>query len=148
MKFEKFFKMYGTHFNVMEQDFVRHYNILVKIPESIRSEFTERPATLPEYATEVLLDFENELCMQCEVKEIALPSPTASTSALQRVFATVSGDKVSISNKIFSLIESTDKVYISYDDDDPRALVVTSGFGDDEEIKMIVFAEEYFEEVK
>lgn len=148
MKFEKFFKMCGTHFNVVEQDFLCHDNVLVKIPEAIRSKFTERPAKLPEYATEVLLDFENELCMQCEVKEVALPSPAASTSALQRVFATVSEDKVSVSNKIFSLIESTDKVYISYDDDNPRALVVTSGFGDDEEIKMIVFVEEYLERVK
>ena len=148
MKFEKFFKMCGVHFCVLKGDWIAYGNMLVKIPAALRMQFTEHPATMPAFAVGVLGDHENEVDSVATVSEARLPSPEASAKDIRRVFKTVSGMEIEIPNSIFSLIESSDKTSISYDEEGAKALVVTSGFGDAEEVTMIVFDEGYFEEVR
>lgn len=146
MKFEKFFKMCGVHLCVLKGDWIAYGNVLVKIPAALRMQFTEHPATMPTYAVGVLGDHENEVDSVATVSEARLPSPEASAKDIRRVFKTVSGMEIEIPNSIFSLIESNDKTSISYDEEGAKALIVTSGFGDNEEVTMVVFDEEYFEE--
>lgn len=148
MKFEKFFKMCGVHFCVLKGDWIAYGNMLVKIPAALRMQFTEHPATMPTFAVGVLGDHENEVDGVATVSEARLPSPEASAKDIRRVFKTVSGMEIEIPNTVFSLIESSDKTSISYDEEGAKALVVTSGFGDAEEVTMIVFDEGYFEEVR
>lgn len=148
MKFEKFFKTCGVHFCILKGDWIAYGNMIVKIPAALRMQFTEHPATMPTYAVNVLDDHENEVDSVATVSEARLPSPEASAKDIRRVFATTSGVEIEIPNSIFSLIESSDKTSISYDDEGAKALVVASGFGDAEEVTMVVFDEEYFEEVR
>lgn len=148
MKFEKFFKMCGVHFCVLKGDWIAYGNMIVKIPAALRMQFTEHPATMPTFAVGVLGDHENEVDSVATVSEARLPYPEASAKDIRRVFKTVSGMEIEIPNRIFSLIESSDKTSISYDEEGAKALIVTSGFGDNEEVTMIVFDEGYFEEVR
>ena len=150
MKFEKFFKMCGVHFCVLKGDWIAYGNMIVKIPAALRMQFTEHPATMPTYAVNVLDDHEHGANSAATVSEARLPSPEASAKDIRRVFksAVGMGLKIEISNSAFSLIERSDKTYISWDDEGTKALVVTSGFGDAEEVTMIVFDEGYFEEVR
>lgn len=148
MKFEKFFKMCGVHFCVLKGGWIAYGNMIVKIPAVLRMQFTEHPATIPTYAASVLGDYENEVDSVATVSEARLPSPEASAKDIRRVFKSVSGMKIEIPNNIFSLIESSDKTSISYDEEGTKALIVTSGFGDNEEVTMVVFDEGYFEEVR
>lgn len=148
MKFEKFFKMCGVHFCVLKGGWIAYGNMIVKIPAALQMQFTEHPATMPTYAAGVLGDHENEVDSVATVSEARLPSPEASAKDIRRVFKTVSGMEIEIQNSIFSLIESNDKTSISYDEEGAKALIVTIDFGDNEEVTMVVFDEEYFEEVR
>lgn len=148
MKFEKFFKMCGVHFCVLKGDWIAYGNMIVKIPAPFRMQFTEHPATMPTYAVNVLDDHEHGANSAATVSEARLPSPEASAKDIRRVFKSAVGMEIEIPNTVFSLIESSDKTSISYDEEGAKALIVTSGFGDAEEVTMIVFDEGYFEEVR
>lgn len=149
MKFEKFFKSVGTHFNVLEGGWIQYQNLLVKIPVTIQHLFTEHGANMPEYAEEVLDEFSEDYSEPCEISGARLPYPEARAKDIERVFRVANGTEISISNSVFSLIESGDSTELTYDDDEgAKALIVSSGYGDKREVTMVVFDENYFMEVQ
>ena len=153
MKFEKFLKMAAGHGVIVEDDdgikYLLFDDAMLRIPEGTN---VIAPMTMGErpFITNVLEAFADNDISNAELTGAKLPTPDASASKVIRIFTDVEGGEFGITNKDFALIEKGDVVYTAYDkeynDDQPVALVIITGYGNNEEIAGIIFDDDYFSE--
>lgn len=93
-------------------------------------------------------EFSAENISTADLTGAELPTPDASASKIIRIFTDADGGRIGVTNKDFALIEKGDNIYTVYDDkyseETPAALLVTVGFGDNEEITGMIFNDDYF----
>lgn len=152
MKFEKFLKMAAGHGVIVEDNdgikYLLFDGAMLRIPDGTN---VIAPLTMGErsFMTNVLEAFADDNISKAELTGAILPSPDASASKVIRIFTDVEGGAIEITNKHFALIEKSDAVYTVYDEDyndngHPVALVILTGYGDDEKIAGIIFDDDYF----
>jgi hypothetical protein len=151
MKFEKFLKMAAGHGVIVEDNDEIKYLLfdgaMLRIPDGTN---IIAPLTMNErpFMTNVLEAFADNEIRPAELTGAKLPTPDASASKVIRVFTDDEKGEIGITNKGFALIEKSDLTHTVYDkdynDEQPVALVILTGYGDDEEIAGIIFDDDYF----
>lgn len=153
MKFEKFLKHCGARGSVVETiegKFLKFAESFFKIPEGVN---VLSAVTIPEpdYLVYIFDDFrEGDLC-KAELTGAELPTPDASPSSLHRIFSNEYGGSIPIPNKLFGFIEKSDHVYTFVENADTeglentqQALVITSGYGDEEYICGVILERNFY----
>lgn len=100
-----------------------------------------------EFINHVFSEYNHENISTADLTDAELPTPDASASKVIRIFTDADGGKIGIQNKYFGLIEKSDDVYTVYDEeysDTPAALLILTGYGDNEEIAGMIFDDDYF----
>jgi hypothetical protein len=153
MKFEKFLKMAAGHGAIVEDNdgikYLLFDGAMLKIPEGTN---IIAPLTMSErpFMTNVFEAYADNEIMLAELTGAKLPTPDASASKVIRVFTDEEKGEFGITNKGFALIEKGDLTYTAYDkdynDERPVALVILTGYGENEEIAGIIFDDYYFNE--
>lgn len=153
MKFEKFLKncgARGTVVNTTGGQFLKLGAVMLAIPAGVNV-LSMNEIKAPEYIENVFTDFDYDNLTPAELTGAQLPTPDASPSKIQRIFTNEEGGTIAIDNKTFGIIERADHLYTfteSEDDDsvkdDQDALVITTGYGDDEQITGIILDELYY----
>lgn len=151
MKFEKFLKMAAGHGVIVEDNDEIKYLLfdgaMLRIPDGTN---VIAPLTMGErpFMTNVLEAIADDEITEADLTGAKLPTPDASASKVIRIFTDVEGGEFGITNKGFALIEKSDAVYTAYDrdynDENPVALVILTGYGEDEKIAGIIFDDDYF----
>lgn len=154
MKFEKFLKNCGARGTVVSTEcngqFLKLGAVMLAIPAGVNVLSTST-AQAPQYIEDIFTDFDDENLMPAELTDAELPTPDASPSKIKRVFENSAGGKIAIDNKTFGIIERSDHAYTFTEkqDDESRAgaqdaLLITSGYGDQETITGIILDEQYY----
>lgn len=153
MKFEKFLKnceARGSIVNTPDGQFLKLGAVMLAIPQGVNV-LALSTVDAPEYVENVFSDFDDSALISAELTGAQLPAPDASPSKIERIFTNVEGGTIAIDNKTFGVIERGDHVYTFTEDQDDEAgagdqdaLVVTTGYGDDEHITGIIFDEKYY----
>lgn len=151
MKFEKFLKMAAGHGVIVEDNdgikYLLFDGAMLRIPDGTN---VIAPLTMGErpFMTNVLEAIADNEITEADLTGAKLPTPDASASKVIRVFTDDDGGEIEITNKGFALIEKSDAVYTAYDEDyddnEPVALVILTGYGEDEKIAGIIFDDDYF----
>lgn len=93
---------------------------------------------------------EDDKKYRAQLTAAELPAPDAKASQIERIFSDTFGGEISIDNGTFGMIEKNDSVYIVYEEFDnhtePAALIITNGYGENENIVGIIFDTEYYNE--
>lgn len=155
MKFEKFLKNCGARGTVVnainsEYPFLKLGAVFLLIPPGVNV-LSATEINAPEYVENVFEDFENVDLIPAELTGAELPTPDASPSKIKRIFTNQHGGTISVDNKTFGIIERSDHAYTFTESQKDGAetgtqdaLVITSGYGDAEEITGIIFSEQYY----
>lgn len=152
MKFEKFLKMTAGRGILIDRgdglNWLLFDGVIMKIPDGMN---VIAPLTMggKSFIDHVFDECNDENISTAELTGAVLPTPDASASKVIRVFTDSDGGKIGIANKYFSLIERGDDVVTVYDEDysdNPTALLILTGYGDNEEIAGMIFDEDYFSE--
>lgn len=151
MKFEKFLKMAAGHGVIVEDNdgikYLLFDGAMLRIPDGTN---IIAPLTMNErpFMTNILEAFADNEIIPAELTGAKLPTPDASASKVIRIFTDDEAGEIEITNKGFALIEKSDAVYTAYDEDyddnEPVALVILTGYGEDEKIAGIIFDDDYF----
>ena len=120
MKFEKFFKLAGTHGLIVKKSEVETWLVCggvgMKIPDGVNNlGVNEDPdeifkAIISSYSEDDLL----------VLKEAILKDPEGKANDIIRVFETDLGDRIGIYNSSYGLLEKKDRLsYLEIEEDDP-----------------------------
>ena len=151
MKFEKFLKNCGARGTVIttksDGKFLKLANVLLAIPDGVNV-LSNGAVIAPDYIEDILTAFWDGDTFTAELTDAKLPTPDASPSKVERVFSNGFGGQITVDNKTFGIIERSDRVF-TYEDDgesscDQNALVVVSGYGDNEYISGVLLATQYY----
>lgn len=151
MKFEKFLKNCGARGTVITTEcdgqFLKLGPVMLAIPAGVNV-LSSTSAQAPQYIENILVDFDDGYLGAAELTDAKLPLPDASPSKIKRIFSNSSGGTIEIDNKTFAVIERSDHVYTyteeHSDSETQSALVVSSGFGEEETISAIILDEQYY----
>lgn len=152
MKFEKFLKMTGGRGVIVDRGdgnkWLMFDGAMLRIPDGVNVIAAAIMDDKP-FINHVFCAYDNDDIVNAELTGAKLPTPDASASKVIRVFTDSDGGEFGVTNKGFALIEKGDGVYTVYDEEyndgeQPAALVVLTGYGDDEEIAGIIFDDDYF----
>lgn len=150
MKFEKFLKMTagrGIITHCKEGLFLLFDDVLMRIPDGVNI-IEGLKMYAPNFIEHIFEEYDDENISTAELTDATLPTPDASASKVIRIFTDSDGGKIGVINKYFGIIEKDDSVYTVYDDeynpDEPAALLILTGYGDDEEIAGIIIDDDYF----
>lgn len=150
MKFEKFLKMAAGRGILIDRgdglNWLLFDGVIMKIPDDMN---VIAPLTMggKSFIDHVFDEYNDENISTAELTGAVLPTPDASASKIVRIFTDADGGEIGIQNKYFGLIERGDDIVTVYDDDyndKPAALLILTGYGDNEEIAGIIFDYEYF----
>lgn len=150
MKFEKFLKIAGGRGIIVDSDgekWLLYESTMLRVPETVNVIAALRMSE-PRFMRQAFEEFAAENTITANLSGAELPTPDASASKIIRLFSDDEGGTVGIGNKEFSIIEKSDNVYTVYDDTfsqhDPAGLLITTGYGESEEITGLIFDPEYF----
>lgn len=151
MKFEKFLKNCGARGSVVNTpggQFLKLGAVMLAIPAGLNV-LSTTTTEAPQYIGDIFSDFDDEFLIKAELSGAQLPTPDASPSKIQRIFTNEQGGTIAIDNKTFSIIERADRIYTFRENEDGAAdnqdaLVITTGYGDDEQITGIILDEQYY----
>jgi hypothetical protein len=151
MKFEKFLKMTAGRGVIVDrggENWLLFDGVLMKIPDGVN---IIAPLKMGEsqFMTTIFGEYIDENISTAELTGAELDPPDASASKVIRIFTDADGGEIGVQNKYFGLIERGDDVATVYDDDysdNPAALLILTGYGDNEEIAGIIFDYDYFAE--
>lgn len=151
MKFEKFLKMTagrGVIVNTMRNGlFLLFDGTMLKIPDGVN---IIAPVKMdePKFVRTAFDEYADDNISTAELSDAILPTPDAGASAIIRVWRDTDGGEIGVQNKYFGLIEKDDEVMTlydsEYDEDHPAALLILTGYGENEEIAGIIFNDDYF----
>lgn len=153
MKFEKFLKMTAGRGVIVDREdgekWLLFDGVLMRIPEGVNIIAALRMDE-PQFISDIFEEYEDENISTAELTNTILPTPDASALKVIRVFTDNDGGKFGISNKYFGLIEKGNDIVSVYDEEYsstmPTALLILTGYGDNEEIAGIIFDSDYFSE--
>lgn len=153
MKFEKFLKMTAGRGVIVDREdggkWLLFGEVLMRIPDGVNIIAALRMDDKP-FINHVFNEYADDAIFNAELTGAKLPTPDASASKVIRIFTDIDGGEFGVTNKGFALIEKGDSVYTVYDeahnDEQPVAVVVLTGYGDNEEIAGIIFDDDYFAE--
>lgn len=150
MKFEKFLKMCGARGSVLETTegkFLKLANVLVSIPDGVNVLATSWTKA-PDYIETIFTKFYDGDTFTAELTDAKLPTPDASPSKVERIFSNHFGGAMKVDNKTFGIIERADRVFTYNEndesDDEQNALVVVSGYGDEEQVVGLILDAQYY----
>lgn len=155
MKFAKLLKMAAGSGVVIERDggkWLMSETVVMKIPNEMNVVAAFRMQD-PTFCKEVFDHFGAEGYSTAELTGAELPIPEMSASKIIRIFTDAEGGKIAISNKHFGLIEKGDECLTIYGDgsytdtagnEQPIAMAIIEGWGEDAEIKGVIFADDYY----
>lgn len=152
MKFEKFLKMTAGRGILIDRgdglNWLLFDGVMMKIPDGMN---VIAPLTMggKSFIDHVFDEYNDENVSTANLTGAVLPTPDATASKVVRIFTDDDGGNIGITNKYFGLIERGDDVVTVYDDDypdSPAALLILTGYGDNEEIAGMIFDTEYFSE--
>lgn len=150
MKFEKFLKMTAGHGVIVErkdgEKWLLFDGVLMRIPEGVNIIAALRMDE-PQFISNIFGEYDYENISTTELTNAILPTPDASASKVIRIFTDSDGGEIGVTNKYFGIIEKGDDAVTVYDEeysDNPVALLVLTGYGENEEIAGIIFDDEYF----
>ena len=150
MKFEKFLKMTAGHGVIVErkdgEKWLLFDGVLMRIPDGVNIIAALRMDE-PQFISDIFEEYADENISTAELTNAILPTPDASASKVIRVFNDSDGGEIGVANKYFGIIEKGNDVATVYDEeysDNPVAILVLTGYGENEEIEGIIFDDEYF----
>ena len=150
MKFEKFLKycgVRGTIVNTSEGQFLKLANVFFKIPVGVNV-LSAVTTDAPEFIENIFDDFDDEMLYKAELTAAELEAPDAGPSAIRRVWTNSEKGYIKIANKIFGMIERSDHAYTFSEsqnaEDEQDALVITTGYGNDEAVSAIILDTQYY----
>lgn len=151
MKFEKFLKMSAGRGVIVDrgdgEKWLLFDGAMLRIPNGVNVIAAAIMDDKP-FINHVFNEYADENISTAELTGAKLPTPDASASKVIRIFTDADGGEFGVTNKGFALIEKGDDVYTLYDgkynDENPVALMVLTGYGDNEEIAGIIFDDDYF----
>lgn len=154
MKFEKFLKNCGARGTVVSTEcngqFLKLGAVMLAIPAGVNV-LSTTSVQAPQYIEDIFTDYDNHDVIPAELTGAELPTPDASPSKIKRIFENEDGGKIEIDNKTFGIIERSDHAYTfteKQDDDFSEgaqdALVITSGYGAEEQLVGIILDEQYY----
>lgn len=150
MKFEKFLKMTAGHGVIVErkdgEKWLLFDGVLMRIPDGVNIIAALRMDE-PQFISDIFEEYADENISTAELTNAILPTPDASASKVIRVFNDSDGGEIGVANKYFGIIEKGNDVATVYDEeysDNPVAMLVLTGYGENEEIEGIIFDDEYF----
>lgn len=125
MKFEKFLKNAGMCGTIVDCEqhgkFLCMGTVMMRIPDgaNVLAAFKRKMRTVER---DIFKAYDDGDTYTADLTEAALPTPDAKPSQIERM----------------------DGVRMVFDDEEPAALVITEGYGDDETIVGVIFSEEYY----
>ncbi len=150
MKFEKFLKMTAGHGVIVErkdgEKWLLFDGVLMRIPDGVNIIAALRMDE-PQFISDIFEEYADENISTAELTNAILPTPDASASKVIRVFNDSDGGEIGVANKYFGIIEKGNDVVTVYDEeysDNPVAILVLTGYGENEEIEGMIFDDEYF----
>lgn len=150
MKFEKFLKMTGGRGVFVDRGDGRNLllfdGVIMNVPDGMNV-IAALSMGGKAFIDHVFDEYNDENISTADLTGAVLPTPDASASKVVRVFTDADGGEIGIQNKYFGLIEKSDDVYTVYDEEyseNPAALLILTGYGDNEEIAGIIFDDDYF----
>lgn len=150
MKFEKFLKMTAGRGVIVDrgdgEKWLLFDGVLMRIPDAMNIIAALTMNDKP-FIYHIFNEYDDENISTADLTGAVLPTPDASASKIVRIFTDSDGGEIGVQNKYFGLIERGDDVVTVYDDDyndKPAALLILTGYGDNEEIAGIIFDYEYF----
>lgn len=151
MKFKKFLKMTAGKAVIVDrgdnEKWLLFDGVLVKIPDGVNVIAALRMDE-PQFVEHIFDEYDYKNISTAELTGAVLPTPDASASKVVRVFTDRDGGEIGVTNKYFGIIERDNDVVTVYDDDystdKPAALLILTGYGDNEEIAGIIFDDNYF----
>ena len=151
MKFEKFLKMTAGRGVIVDrmdgEKWLLFDGTMLRVPEGVN---VIAALTMGDksFIDHIFNEYDAENISTADLTGAELPTPDASASKIIRIFTDADGGRIGVTNKDFALIEKGDNIYTVYDDnyseETPAALLVTVGFGDNEEIAGMIFNDDYF----
>lgn len=153
MKFEKFLKMTAGRGVIVDrgdgEKWLLFDGVLMRIPDAMNIIAALTMNDKP-FINHIFNEYDDENISTADLTDAALPTPDATASKVVRIFTDADGGKIGVQNKYFGLIERGDDVVTIYDEDydpdSPAALLILTGYGDNEEIAGIIFDSDYFSE--
>lgn len=151
MKFEKFLKMTAGKGVIVDrgdgEKWLLFDGVLMRIPDGVNIIAPLRMDE-PRFVTHVFEEYDDENIFTAELTNAILPTPDASASKVIRIFTDSDGGEIGVTNKYFGIIERDNDVVTVYDDDystdKPAALLILTGYGENEEIAGMIFDDDYF----
>lgn len=151
MKFEKFLKMTAGKAVIVDrgggEKWLLFDGVLMRIPYGVNIIAPLRMDE-PQFITRIFDEYDDENISTAELTGTELDPPDASASKVIRIFTDSDGGEIGVTNKYFGIIERDNDVVTVYDDDystdKPSALLILTGYGDNEEIAGIIFNDDYF----
>ena len=152
MKFEKFLKMTAGRGVIVDrgayksEKWLLFDGVLMRIPDGVNIIAALRMDE-PQFISDIFEEYADENISTAELTNAILPPPDASASNIIRIFTDSDGGKIGVANKYFGIIEKGNDVVTVYDEeysDNPVALLVLTGYGENEEIAGMIFDEDYF----
>lgn len=150
MKFEKFLKIAGGRGIIVDgggEKWLLYESTMLRVPETVNVIAALRMSER-RFMRQAFDEFAAENTITATISGAELPTPDASASKIIRLFSDDEGGTVGIGNKEFSIIEKSDNVYTVYDDTysqkNPAGLMITTGYGESEEITGLIFDPDYF----
>lgn len=151
MKFEKFLKMTAGKGVIVDrgdgEKWLLFDGVLMRIPDGVNIIAPLRMDE-PRFVTHVFEEYDDENISTAELTNAILPTPDASASKVIRIFTDSDGGEIGVINKFFGIIERDNDVVTVYDDDystdKPAALLILTGYGENEEIAGMIFDDDYF----
>lgn len=150
MKFEKFLKMTAGKGVIVEyadgEKWLLFDGVLVKIPDGMNVIAALRMDE-PQFVKHIFDEYDDENISTAELTNAILPEPDAPASKIVRIWKDADGGEIGIENKYFGIIEKYNSIMTVYDNeydpDTPAALLILTGYGDNEEIEGIIFDKDY-----
>ena len=158
MKFAKLLKMAAGSGVIIERDgekWLLSETVMMKILNEMNIVAAFRMQD-PTFCKEVFNRIDNYEFSIAELTDAVLPFPDMTASKITRVFTDAEDGKITISNKHFGLIEKSDICAMLYSDnaytdaeanEQPIAMAIVEGWGEDAEIKGVIFADDYFHRI-
>lgn len=151
MKFEKFLKMTAGKAVIVDrgggEKWLLFDGVLMRIPDGVNIIAPLRMDE-PRFISRIFDEYDDENISTADLTDAELDPPDASASKIIRIFTDAEGGKIGIPNKYFGIIERDNDVVTVYDDeynpDKPAALLILTGYGDNEEIAGMIFDDDYF----
>ena len=150
MKFEKFLKMTAGKGVIIDhkdgEKWLLFNGVLMRIPDGVNVIAALRMET-PKFVENIINAYYYNEISTAELTNAILPTPDASASKIVRIWNDADGGEIGIENKYFGLIEKDNSVMTAYDNgydpDNPAALLILTGYCDNEEIEGIIFDNDY-----